>query len=170
MAKRKVLVYPDARLREKAIPIATINEEIQVLAQDMLETMYDEDGIGLAATQIGVAYRMLTVDLSEHKNEPQVWINPVITERHGTVDSHEGCLSFPGIAIDIQRAERVRIEGLDLAGKPFQLEATGLMARCLQHEMDHLEGIVFTDHLSPLKRRRALAQVLSHVKLEKAKG
>jgi peptide deformylase len=160
---RQILTYPDPRLREVAQPVQAFDAELQRLVQDMAETMYDAPGVGLAATQIGVALRVFVIDIA-NEDEPsdlKVFINPEILEASGTQTWEEGCLSFPGVSEEIKRAARVRVKALDAAGKPFELEATGLMAVAIQHEHDHLNGELMIDHLGALKKRllgRKLAQ------------
>lgn len=151
---REILVWPDPRLKEKALPVETVNDEIRRLIDDMFETMYQADGVGLAATQIGVKQRVVTVDTSSADQDvpPFAMINPEILESEGTVKWKEGCLSVPGEAEDVTRSARVKVRFLDRNGAPVELEATGLTAVCIQHEVDHLDGIVFVDHISSLKR------------------
>ncbi|MFI4956273.1 MAG: peptide deformylase [Gammaproteobacteria bacterium] len=163
MTLLNVLIYPDKRLLKPAQPIEQIDDTIRDIAKNMIETMYTEEGIGLAAPQVGISLRLMTVDLSEEKNQPQVLINPVITERTGEVQSKEGCLSFPDLYIEVPRAEKIHIDATCLDGKPIHIEADGLLSRCLQHEVDHLDGIVFVDRLSPLKRPRAIKKFLKYM-------
>ncbi|GAB4167494.1 MAG: peptide deformylase [Wenzhouxiangellaceae bacterium] len=153
MAKLTILQYPDPRLRRKARPVETVDETVRQLADDMLETMYAARGIGLAATQVDRPLRMLVMDLSETRDQPQVLINPEILEAEGRQICEEGCLSVPGEYAEVERAERIRVAALDREGKPQQIDADGLLAVCIQHEIDHLDGKVFVDYLSPLKRR-----------------
>jgi len=155
MAKLPILHFPDPRLRTRAKPVSKVDDNIRQLADDMLETMYDAPGIGLAATQVNQHIRLLVLDISEDKSAPQVFINPVITPlTQDCVPYEEGCLSVPGSYDEVQRPARIHVEALDRNGKPFMLEADGLLAVCLQHEVDHLEGKLFVDYLSPLKRQR----------------
>ncbi|HHO69285.1 MAG TPA: peptide deformylase [Gammaproteobacteria bacterium] len=154
MAILDILQFPDPRLRERARPVDTVDEGIRTLVDDMLETMYAAPGIGLAATQVNVHRRVLVIDISEDKSEPRVFINPEILEREGVEEMEEGCLSVPGIYERVQRAERIRVRALDRDGQPFELEADGLLAVCIQHEIDHLDGKLFVDYLSQLKRQR----------------
>jgi len=154
MAILDILQFPDPRLRERARPVDTVDEGIRTLVDDMLETMYAAPGIGLAATQVNVHRRVLVIDISEDKSEPRVFINPEILEREGVEEMDEGCLSVPGIYERVQRAERIRVRALDRDGQPFELEADGLLAVCIQHEIDHLDGKLFVDYLSQLKRQR----------------
>lgn len=149
-----ILHFPDPRLRNKAIPVAQVDESIGRLVDDMLETMYQAPGIGLAATQVNVAKRVVVMDLSEEKNEPLCLINPEILEREGVEEMEEGCLSVPGVYEPVSRAGRIRVRALDREGNSFEMEAEGLLAVCIQHELDHLEGKLFVDYLSSLKRQR----------------
>ena len=155
MAILNILEYPDPRLRTKAKPVAQVDDKIRTLIDDMLETMYDAPGIGLAASQVDQHIRLVVMDLSEDKSAPQVFINPefeVLTDETDTYQ--EGCLSVPGFFEDVQRPQRVKIRALDRDGKPFELLAEGLLAICIQHECDHLNGKLFVDYLSSLKRDR----------------
>lgn len=153
MTKLVILEYPDPRLRTRAQPIANVDAAVRQLVDDMIETMYAARGIGLAATQVDVHRRLLVIDVSPGHDTPQVFINPEILDREGLAPAEEGCLSLPGIYDKVQRATRVRVRALGRDGKPFELDAEGLAAVCLQHEIDHLEGKVFVDHLSELKRQ-----------------
>ena len=154
MATLKLLHYPDPRLRIKAALIDRVDDEIRSLARDLLETMYAAPGIGLAATQVNVPKRILVTDVSETKDKPLCLINPRILEQQGVVEMEEGCLSVPGVFEVVQRAERVEVEAIGLDGVLFTLDAEGLLAVCIQHEMDHLDGKLFVDYLSLLKRNR----------------
>lgn len=155
MALLPILNFPDPRLRTKAKPVEVVDDQIRRLAADMLETMYAAPGIGLAASQVDRHIELIVMDLSEEKNQPMVFINPKITPlTQDTQPYEEGCLSVPQIFDKVERAAQVKIEALDLEGKPFTLEADGLLAVCIQHEMDHLDGKLFVDYLSPLKRQR----------------
>lgn len=155
MALLPILNFPDPRLRTKAKPVEVVDDHIRRLAADMLETMYAAPGIGLAASQVDRHIELIVMDLSEEKNQPMVFINPKITPlTQDTQPYEEGCLSVPQIFDKVERAAQVKIEALDLDGKPFTLEADGLLAVCIQHEMDHLDGKLFVDYLSPLKRQR----------------
>ncbi|MDX1588323.1 MAG: peptide deformylase [Oleiphilaceae bacterium] len=155
MMIRDILVYPDQRLRTVAKPVETVDDSIRTLVQDMLETMYDAPGIGLAATQINVHQRVLVIDLSEEQNAPRVFINPEYEVLDGEPEEmQEGCLSIPGFYEKITRIPHVRVKALDEKGEAFEEELTGLMAICLQHEIDHLDGKLFVDYLSSLKRGR----------------
>ncbi len=161
MALLEVLHYPDDRLRKKALPIEVVDEDACNLARDMLETMYENNGIGLAATQVNISKRLVVIDLSEDKNEPVYLINPKILSSQGTEESQEGCLSVPEYYDAVTRAETITYRYLDLQGKMNESEATGLLSVCIQHEIDHLDGKLFIDYLSPLKKQRL------HKKLEK---
>ena len=155
MAVREILEYPDPRLREVAKPVARVDDEIRRLVDDMAETMYDAPGVGLAAPQIGVGQRVFVIDIAG-EDEPsalRVFINPELTASSGTQTWEEGCLSFPGVSEEIKRAERVKVRALDRDGQPFELEADGLLAVAIQHENDHLNGVLMIDKLSALKKR-----------------
>ncbi len=155
MAKLTILEFPDPRLRTKAQPVERIDDpQLQRLIDDMFETMYAAPGVGLAATQVNVHKRFMVIDVSEDKDQPRVFINPQITAKDGVETYQEGCLSFPGIYADVERAARIRVAAIDRHGKPFEIEADGLLAICVQHEIDHLEGKVFVDYLSPFKREQ----------------
>jgi peptide deformylase len=163
MAKLEILEMPDPRLRTVAKPVEHFDSELAQLVDDMIETMYEAKGIGLAATQVNVHKRLLVLDVSEAQDTPREYVNPEILEKEGTETCEEGCLSVPGIYADVKRAETVRISAYDRDGKPFEETLDGMHAVCLQHELDHLEGKLFVDYLSPLKRRMVLK------KLEKAR-
>ncbi len=154
MALLPILEYPDPRLRERALPVTQFDEALGQLIDDMLQTMYAAPGIGLAATQVNVRRRVLVMDVSEERNEPLVFINPEIVSREGVAKTEEGCLSVPGIFDEVERAARVRVQAQDRTGQVFQRDLDGAIAVCLQHEMDHLEGKLFVDYLSDLKRER----------------
>jgi peptide deformylase len=154
MAILDILNYPDPRLYKVAKPVSKVDEKIQRLIDDMAETMYEAPGIGLAATQVDVHLQIIVIDTSETKNKLQVFINPKVKTKAGTQEYEEGCLSVPGVYENVTRAETVVIEALDKNGKPFILEADGLLAVCIQHEMDHLLGKVFVQYLSSLKQSR----------------
>ena len=154
MALRTILHYPDPRLRQHALPVAVVDDRLRALVADMAETMYAAPGIGLAATQINVAQRVVIIDLSEHHNALTVLINPEIIERDGKQVFEEGCLSVPGVFDEVERAQHIRVRALDQNGRPFELETEGLLATCIQHEIDHLDGKVFVDYLSRLKQTR----------------
>lgn len=147
-----ILEFPDPRLRTKAVPVTEFGPELATLVEAMFDTMYEAPGIGLAASQVNVHQQLLVLDVSEEKNERRVFINPKIVSSAGTQTYQEGCLSVPGIFADVDRAESIRVEAQDVTGKSFTLDADGLLAVCIQHEMDHLIGKLFVDYLSPLKR------------------
>jgi len=153
MSRLTILEFPDPRLRRVARPVDEVGENERQLADDMLETMYAARGIGLAATQVNRAERVVVMDLSEDRSQPRVFINPEIIQRTGEQHCEEGCLSVPGVYAEVERAEQVRVRALDRDGQIFELDAEGLLAVCIQHEIDHLDGKVFVDYLSPLKRR-----------------
>ncbi len=159
MALLEILHYPDKRLRTVAEPVEVVDDAIRKLVDDMLETMYAAPGIGLAATQVNVHKRVLVMDLSENKNDPLCLINPEIIESDGVEQTEEGCLSVPDIFETVERAERVVIKALDRDGNEQKLEADGLLAVCIQHEMDHLQGKLFVDYLSPLKQMRVKKKI-----------
>lgn len=152
MSNLTILEFPDPRLRTKAQPVTTFDSDLKKLSEAMLVTMYDAPGIGLAASQVDRHIQMLVLDVSEEKNEPMTIVNPRILEREGTQTCQEGCLSVPGIFADVDRSDRIRLAAQDVEGNPIELEADGLLAVCIQHEMDHLIGKLFVDYLSPLKR------------------
>lgn len=162
MALLDILCFPDSRLRTVAKSVERVDDPLRTLIDDMLETMYDAPGIGLAATQVNVHKRILVIDVSEEKNRPLTLINPMILERRGGQEGEEGCLSVPGYYESVERADYIRVEALDRDGQQFELEVEGLLAVCIQHEMDHLDGKLFVDYLSKLKRSRI------QKKLEKA--
>ncbi|MHB1186018.1 peptide deformylase [Thiobacillus sp.] len=164
MARLDILHYPDARLHTVAKPVAAVDARIRKLVDDMAETMYAAPGIGLAATQINVHERVIVIDISESHDDLRVFINPEIVAQSGREESEEGCLSVPGIFDRVQRAERVTVRALDREGKSFELDADGLLAVCIQHEMDHLMGKVFVDYLSNLKRNRIKAKLLKQAR------
>jgi len=159
MAILQILRYPDPRLHKVAKPVAVVDEEIRKLARDMAETMYAAPGVGLAATQVDVHKQLIMIDLSEARDQLLMLINPQILESRGRSDCEEGCLSVPGIFEKIARAEWVKVQGLNLDGKSFTIEATGLLSVCIQHEMDHLKGKVFVEYLSRLKQTRILSKL-----------
>ncbi|MDQ2972067.1 MAG: peptide deformylase [Rhodanobacteraceae bacterium] len=163
MAMLDILEFPDPRLRTHAQPVTAFDVELKQLASDMLETMYEAPGIGLAATQVDVHRRLLVADVSEQRNDPCVLVNPEILHAEGHQTYQEGCLSVPGIFADVERAGSIRVRAQDLGGKTSEFEADGLLAVCIQHEMDHLIGKLFVDYLSPLRRE------LVRRKLEKAR-
>jgi peptide deformylase len=154
MAKLKILEFPDPRLRTKATPVAAVDDDLRKLIDDMFETMYAAPGIGLAATQVDIHQRLLVTDVSVDKDDPHVLINPEILEKDGVVATDEGCLSVPGYYEEVERAEHIKVRFLDREGAEVELEAHGLLAVCIQHEVDHLEGKLFVDYLSEAKRTR----------------
>jgi len=154
MAKLKILEFPDPRLRKKAQPVAAVDDALRRLIDDMLETMYDAPGIGLAATQVDVHRRLLVADVSAEKDEPWVLINPAILQKDGLEISEEGCLSVPGYFEEVERAEHVRVRYQDREGEEIEGDFDGLLAVCVQHEIDHLDGKLFVDYLSEAKRQR----------------
>ena len=154
MALLDILRFPDARLRTKAVPVTEVTDGIREFLDDMLETMYAAPGIGLAATQVNVHQQIVVLDISEDKNQPYCLINPVIIKAKGEEICEEGCLSVPEYYAEVQRAEAITVKALDRDGKEFELEADGLLAVCIQHELDHLKGKLFVDYLSPLKQQR----------------
>jgi peptide deformylase len=164
MTKLAILNYPDPRLHKVAKPVYELNAEIRRLVEDMAETMYAAPGIGLAATQVDRHIQLIVIDITKEQNNLQVFINPKIIESSGTKEYEEGCLSVPGVYDMVTRAEKVTVEALDANGKTFTLQAEGLLAVCIQHEMDHLLGKVFVEYLSPLKRTRIKTKMLKHVR------
>ena len=167
MALLPILKYPDARLKQTAKPVAAVTDEVRKLVDDMAETMYAAPGVGLAANQVGVLLRVFVIDIAA-EDEPcelRAFINPEITDTTGTQTWEEGCLSFPGVTEEIRRAERVKVKALDRNGEPFELEADGLLAVAIQHENDHLNGIVMLDKLNAVKRR-LLGRKLARAKEE----
>jgi len=159
VAKLPILLYPDPRLHTVATKVDPVNEEIRKLIKDMAETMYAAPGVGLAATQVDVHLRIIVIDCSETRDRLRAFINPELLESTGEADCEEGCLSVPGVYEKVVRAQRIRVRALDESGAPFELEAEGLFAVCIQHEMDHLEGRVFVEKLSRLKRQRILGKI-----------
>ncbi len=153
MAILTILEFPDERLRKKALPVDVFDESLTRLVEDMLATMYAAPGIGLAATQVNVQQQVIVIDISEEKNSPLILINPEIVARTGQEEMEEGCLSVPGVYEKVQRAERIRVRTSDVSGSITEFDADGLLAVCIQHEIDHLEGRLFVDRLSPLKRQ-----------------
>ncbi|MEC9356252.1 MAG: peptide deformylase [Pseudomonadota bacterium] len=156
MALMTILHHPDARLREKARPVEQFDGKLQRLIDDMFETMYDAPGVGLAATQVGIALRLAVMDCAREDghSEPMVMINPEILEPLDLETMDEGCLSVPGFSDKVQRYNRLRLKALDREGNPYEIEAEGLLAQCVQHEIDHLDGKLYIDYLSALKRER----------------
>jgi len=160
-----ILRYPDPRLTRKAAPVTVFDAELRKLAADMAETMYAAPGIGLAATQVDVHKRLVVMDVSEDKSDLRVFVNAEIVAREGECEGEEGCLSVPGIYDTVKRAAKVKVRACDLDGKPFELEAEGLLAVCIQHELDHLEGKVFVDYLSRLKQGRIKAKLAKQARI-----
>ena len=154
MALLNILKYPDPRLRTKAKPVQGVDDGVRELIENMLETMYAAPGIGLAASQVDVHKRIIVIDISQERDDPRVFINPALSLSGGEVETDEGCLSVPGFYEPVTRREHTKVQALDRNGEPFALEASGLLAVCIQHECDHLEGRLFVDHLSSLKRAR----------------
>ncbi len=154
MKPLEILEFPDPRLRRRAEPVARVDDELRRLIDAMFETMYQAPGIGLAATQVNVTRRFMVIDVSEDKTEQMVFINPEILSSDGHQVMEEGCLSVPGIFAEVERAERIRVKALDRDGEPFEMDADGLLATCIQHEIDHLDGRLFVDYLTPLKRQK----------------
>jgi len=154
MAILDILHFPDPRLRNKAKPVSEVNERVRKLVDDMFETMYQAPGIGLAAIQVNAPLRVVSIDISEERNQPLTLINPEILEREGVEEMDEGCLSVPGIYEKVKRADRIRFRALDRDGNAYERDADGLLAVCIQHEIDHLDGKLFVDYLSNLKRQR----------------
>ncbi|WP_293233120.1 peptide deformylase [Paludibacterium sp.] len=154
MALLNILHYPDERLHKVAKPIEAVDDEVRRLIDDMVETMYASKGVGLAATQVNVHRRLVVIDVSEERDGATAYVNPEIIEKQGETEYEEGCLSVPGIYETVRRAERVKVRALDRDGKVFEAEADGLLAICLQHEIDHLNGKVFVEYLSTLKQNR----------------
>lgn len=169
MAILPVLRFPDERLRTKAAPVAEINDDIRAIVSDMFETMYAENGVGLAATQVNIHQRIVVIDVSENKEKPYVLINPeIIRKSEDTLINEEGCLSVPGCYAKVDRSIDVTVKALDEHGNEFTLDGEELLAICIQHELDHLNGILFVDYLSPLKRQRIKKKLEKEARLEKA--
>ena len=166
MAVLEVLHFPDARLRKKALPVANIDSSVKELAEHMIETMYAENGIGLAATQVNVQKRVVVMDLSITKSEPVVMVNPEVLTTSGLEQMQEGCLSVPDVYETVERAEKIKFHYLTLENKRIEQDAEGLLAVCVQHEIDHLNGKLFIDDLSPLKRNRIAKKLEKQEKLE----
>ncbi len=154
MSRLEILHYPDPRLRRRAEPVKVVDDDIRRLIDDMLETMYGAPGIGLSATQVNVAKRVVTIDVSKDRNAPLCLVNPEVRPLGGETETEEGCLSVPGVYEIVKRPERVRVRALDRDGRPCEIEAEGLLSVCIQHEVDHLDGRLFVDYLSRLKRQR----------------
>lgn len=165
MALLPILRYPDPRLHRQAARVTTVDDAVRRLAADMAETMYEAPGVGLAATQVNQHVRVVVIDVSEEKSQLQVFINPEILSREGECEGEEGCLSVPGVYETVKRAGRVRVRALGLDGQPFELDAEGLLAVCLQHEVDHLQGKVFVEYLSPLKQSRIKAKLAKQARI-----
>ena len=153
MTKLAILEYPDPKLRTRAEAVAVVDDAVRQLADDLLETMYAANGVGLAATQVDIHRRVIALDVSESRDQPLILINPELLSAEGKGPAEEGCLSLPGIYDKLSRATRIRVRALDVQGKPFEMDAEGLLGVCIQHEMDHLEGKLFVDYLSELKRQ-----------------
>jgi len=164
MALLAVLKYPDPRLHKIAAPVKRVDDHVRALVRDMAETMYAAPGIGLAATQVDVHRRIIVIDISDARDQLRTFINPEILEKSGEAEWEEGCLSVPGIYEKVQRAQRVKVRALDADGTPFVLEAEDLLAVCIQHEIDHLEGKVFVERLSRLKQQRILAKLKKQIR------
>jgi peptide deformylase len=160
MVSFAILRYPDSRLKRRAARVERVSEQIRKLIKDMAETMYAAPGVGLAATQVDVHLRVIVIDVSESRDQLRVFINPELVAASGEAEVEEGCLSVPGVYEKVRRAERVTVRALDAGGESFTLEAEGLLAVCIQHEMDHLEGIVFVEKLSRLKQSRIRARLM----------
>ncbi len=169
MTRLSVLQYPDPRLHTVAEPVQQITPDIRRLVADMTQTMYALDGIGLAATQVDVHLQIIVLDVSEKGNKPQALINPTIIKMGGKAEFEEGCLSVPGVYESVRRAAWVHVRALDLNGKTIDVQAEGLKAMCIQHEMDHLQGMVFVEHLSPTNQRRILNSVSKHSRRDSSK-
>jgi peptide deformylase len=168
MAILDILHFPDTRLRNVAKPVAQVDDSVRKLIDDMFETMYQAPGIGLAAIQVNQPRRVIVVDISEERNQPLALVNPEILDRQGEEEMDEGCLSVPGVYEKVQRAERVRVRALDRDGKSFEMEVDGLLAVCIQHEIDHLDGKLFVDYLSNLKRQRIRKKLEKEARLSSA--
>ena len=166
MSLLTILEFPDPRLRTKATAVETVDDELRQFIDDLLETMYAAPGIGLAATQVDVHKRLLVLDISEAKDDPYCFINPEVLERNGVTFGEEGCLSVPGVTESVERAEQIRVRALDRNGETFELEVEGLFAVCIQHEVDHLDGKLFVDYLSELKRQRIKKKAIKSRKRE----
>ena len=154
MALLNILHYPDPRLKKVASPVEEISEDIQILLDDMLETMYDAPGIGLAATQVNIPKRLIVIDISEQRNSPLYLVNPEIVNKNGETEMEEGCLSVPGIFASVDRANQIGVKALGKNGEIQEFTAEGLLAICIQHEIDHLNGVLFIDYLSEIRRQR----------------
>ena len=168
MSVLTILEFPDERLRKKAAEVKVVDGQIKKLVDDMLETMYLAKGVGLAATQVNVHQRIVVIDVSEEKDKPLCLINPEIIAKDGVEESEEGCLSVPGFFETVKRAERIKVKALNKDGQPFEFEADALLAVCVQHELDHLEGKLFVDYISALKRQRIKKKLEKIHKLEQS--
>ena len=168
MAKLEILRYPDKRLRNKALPVTEFDASLRTLCENMAETMYAAPGIGLAAIQVNVPLRVVVIDLSENKSELQILINPEVISSEGSVSMQEGCLSVPEVFADVERAAQVTVRAQGLDGEPFEIEADELLAVCIQHEIDHLDGKVFVDYLSRIKQERIRKKLLKEARLAAA--
>lgn len=168
MATLTILEFPDPRLRNRAQPVTAVTDNTRQLIDDMLETMYAAPGIGLAATQVNVAERVIVVDVSEDQDEPRAFINPEVIAQNGETETQEGCLSVPGFYEVVKRPDKIRVRALDRNGETFELDAEGLLAICIQHEIDHLDGKLFVDYLSGLKRQRIRKKLEKKHRLEAA--
>ena len=164
MALLEILKFPDERLRTRAKPVESVTDDIRQLVDDMFETMYAAPGIGLAATQVNVHQRIVVIDVSAEKDQPICLINPQITARDGIEQHEEGCLSVPGVYETVERADHIRVKALNRDGEEIEIETGDLLAICIQHELDHLEGKLFVDYLSPLKRNRIRKKLEKHQK------
>lgn len=165
MAKLEILQYPDERLRTVAAPVEQVDDALRQVIDNMFETMYDAKGVGLAATQVNVHKRLFVADCSENNDQPLVFINPKITAREGVFENEEGCLSFPNVYAKVERAGEITVEAMDRDGHLFAMDADGLLAICIQHEIDHLDGKLFVDYLSPLKQSRIRKKLEKEAKL-----
>ena len=170
MAILKILEFPDPRLRKKAVPVADVGDDLWDLIDDMFETMYAAPGIGLAATQVDVHKRLLVADISQEKDDPQILINPEVLKKDGATVTEEGCLSVPGYFEEVERAEHIRVRYLDRDGIQVERDAEGLLAVCIQHEIDHLNGKLFVDYLSEAKRQRIRRKLEKDRRLQPAKA
>ena len=164
MAILDILEFPDPRLRTKAKPVTKVDDKIRKLTDDMLETMYEAPGIGLAATQVNVHQRIVVIDVSEEKDQPLVLINPEYEVISGEQDFDEGCLSVPGYYETVTRAETIKLKALNREAEPFEMECNGILSVCIQHELDHLDGKLFVDHISKLKRERIRKKLVKEQK------
>ena len=167
MALLNILEFPDERLRTKAVAVKNVDDSVRQIVDDMFETMYEASGVGLAATQVDIHRRIIVMDVSEEKDSPLCLINPEIIKKEGVEESEEGCLSVPGFFEKVTRAENIRISALDRSGDVFDMDAEGLLAVCIQHEMDHLKGKLFVDYLSALKRQRIRKKLLKAHRLDR---